>query len=64
VDAAKLTANLGWSPAIPFEHGLADTVGWYRDDYAWWRRIVSGDYLLDRVAARAQINLFDAGPEG
>jgi len=45
VDAAKITAELGWKPAIDFEAGLADTIEWYRRNRNWWRRIKSGEYL-------------------
>lgn len=29
---------LGWIPQVPFEHGLASTVAWYRDHLEWLRR--------------------------
>ena len=54
VDASRLTGELGWSPAVPFEQGLAATVEWYRDNGSWWRRIVSGDYLVERATAKAR----------
>jgi dTDP-glucose 4,6-dehydratase len=44
VDCAKLRA-LGWAPRVPFDEGLQDTVAWYRDNPAWWRRIKSGEWL-------------------
>ena len=40
---AKLRA-LGWSPQRTFDAGLAATVGWYRDNRAWWEPIKSGEY--------------------
>jgi dTDP-glucose 4,6-dehydratase len=36
VDISKITAELGYSPQVPFEQGLADTVAWYRDNRDWW----------------------------
>jgi dTDP-glucose 4,6-dehydratase len=36
VDCSKLKA-LGWSPRVPFEEGLAETVRWYREHASWWR---------------------------
>ena len=36
VDIAKIAAELGYAPSVPFEQGLADTVAWYRDNRAWW----------------------------
>ncbi len=42
LDTTKLRA-LGWSPGIPFEQGLADTVAWYRENESWWRPIKESD---------------------
>jgi dTDP-glucose 4,6-dehydratase len=36
--------GLGWMPRNDFEHGLADTVAWYRDNPSWWRPIKSGQF--------------------
>jgi len=36
VDISKISTELGYAPAIPFEQGLADTVAWYRDNRSWW----------------------------
>ncbi|KIF06037.1 dTDP-glucose 4,6-dehydratase [Streptomyces sp. RSD-27] len=36
VDIAKISAELGYAPRVPFEQGLADTVAWYRENRAWW----------------------------
>src|SRR2546426_4710840 len=38
LDSSKLHA-LGWRPAHSFAEGLADTVGWYRENRAWWEPI-------------------------
>ncbi|MET7641413.1 dTDP-glucose 4,6-dehydratase [Streptomyces sp. NPDC005438] len=35
LDFGKIT-KLGFTPAIDFEQGLADTVRWYRDHPSWW----------------------------
>lgn len=40
---AKLRA-LGWAPRTTFDDGLRRTVGWYRDNRAWWEPIKSGEY--------------------
>jgi dTDP-glucose 4,6-dehydratase len=53
VDASKLKKDLGWEPIVRFQEGLASTVEWYRRNEGWWQRIVSGDYLVDRRAARS-----------
>ena len=36
VDIAKIGAELGYAPRVPFDQGLADTVAWYRANRAWW----------------------------
>ncbi len=36
VDCSKLR-SLGWAPTRDFEAGLAETVGWYRDNTWWWK---------------------------
>ncbi|HVZ21625.1 MAG TPA: dTDP-glucose 4,6-dehydratase [Vicinamibacterales bacterium] len=42
LDTSKLQA-LGWKPQVAFEQGLADTVGWYRENEWWWRPIKNDD---------------------
>ncbi|MFF8828544.1 dTDP-glucose 4,6-dehydratase [Streptomyces sp. NPDC015131] len=37
LDDSKIREELGFSPAVPFEQGLADVVAWYRDNPGWWR---------------------------
>jgi dTDP-glucose 4,6-dehydratase len=38
IDSTKLRSELGWQPRYTsFHEGLAATVGWYRDNEAWWR---------------------------
>ena len=36
VDISKISAELGYSPQVPFTQGLADTVEWYRTHRDWW----------------------------
>jgi dTDP-glucose 4,6-dehydratase len=36
VDISKIENELGYTPQVPFEQGLADVVQWYRDNRAWW----------------------------
>ena len=49
IDAGKIAAELGWLPCETFETGLKKTVQWYLDNEAWWQRVLSGDYRLDRL---------------
>ena len=51
VDASRARDELGWRPARGFDEGLRSTIAWYRQNQAWWRRITSGEYLVDRAHA-------------
>ena len=42
LDTSKLRA-LGWTPEVPFDQGLIDTVAWYRGNDWWWRPIKEQD---------------------
>jgi dTDP-glucose 4,6-dehydratase len=49
IDASKIQRELGWVPEETFETGLRKTVQWYLNNQAWWQRVLSGDYKLDRI---------------
>jgi dTDP-glucose 4,6-dehydratase len=36
LDATKIRRELGWSPQHSWREGLAETVGWYAANRAWW----------------------------
>lgn len=42
VDITKISDELGYSPQVPFDSGLAATVDWYRDNESWWRPLKKG----------------------
>jgi dTDP-glucose 4,6-dehydratase len=44
IDARKIERELGWHPTVSFEKGIESTISWYRENAAWWQRIVSGEY--------------------
>ncbi|MHB1025826.1 MAG: dTDP-glucose 4,6-dehydratase [Desulfobacteria bacterium] len=44
IDDAKIRAELGVVPQVPFEEGLRATVRWYIDNEPWWRAVQSGEY--------------------
>jgi dTDP-glucose 4,6-dehydratase len=44
IDAAKVRAELGWTPRIAFSDGLAQTVDWYVQNRGWWERVRTGEY--------------------
>ena len=43
LDITKIRTELGWTPSISFEDGIAETVEWYAANRAWW------EPLLDRA---------------
>ena len=44
IDASKINKELGWSPNVTFEQGLAITIDWYFDNQVWLNNITSGNY--------------------
>lgn len=44
VDYSKIHRELGWQPTVDFAAGLRDTVAWYVDNEAWWKKVKSGEY--------------------
>ncbi len=44
IDPTKIQRELGWSPTVKFEEGLAKTVKWYLANEAWWKPILAGEY--------------------
>jgi dTDP-glucose 4,6-dehydratase len=36
LDITKISTELGYTPKVSFDEGLAQTVAWYRDNRAWW----------------------------
>lgn len=44
IDANKINKELGWSPSVTFEEGLAITIDWYLSNKEWLDSVTSGDY--------------------
>lgn len=44
IDASKLKADLGWSPAYTFEVGISETIDWYLTNQAWVQEVTNGSY--------------------
>ncbi len=49
VDASKIFNELGWKPSENFESGLKKSVEFYLNNNKWWGRVISGDYILERL---------------
>jgi dTDP-glucose 4,6-dehydratase len=44
IDCSKAESELGWSPKVPFESGLRETIDWYRGNTSWVETVRSGQY--------------------
>ena len=53
IDAGKIGATLGWTPAETFESGLAKTIDWYLDNREWCDHVRDGSYQGERLGLAA-----------
>jgi dTDP-glucose 4,6-dehydratase len=44
IDAGKINRELGWSPSVTFEEGIAQTIDWYMENTEWLAHVTSGEY--------------------
>jgi len=44
IDCSRMKSELGWTPKVRFEQGLANTIQWYQDNKDWWRRVKNQEY--------------------
>lgn len=44
IDPVRVESEVGWSPQVTFEEGIAKTVAWYRDNTEWIAHARSGEY--------------------
>jgi dTDP-glucose 4,6-dehydratase len=44
IDCSKAERELGWTPQVSFDRGLAETIDWYKANAAWVATIKSGAY--------------------
>ena len=44
IDATKINKELGWSPSVTFQEGLAKTIQWYMNNQDWLANVTSGAY--------------------
>lgn len=44
IDASRIKNELGWTPTVEFESGLANTIEWYLNNQPWLDHITSGAY--------------------
>jgi len=41
IDGGKIERELGWTPSVDFDSGLARTVRWYLDHRDWWEPLLA-----------------------
>ena len=51
IDDTKLRTELGWSPSLDFETGLARTIDWYLAHAEWCEAVQSGSYRRERLGS-------------
>jgi len=44
LDCKKMEKELGWTPSIPLDKGLQETIDWYKKNTAWLEGVRGGDY--------------------
>lgn len=40
LDCSKIRRELGWEPLVAFDEGVANTIGWYAENRAWWEPLL------------------------
>jgi dTDP-glucose 4,6-dehydratase len=45
IDCTRAERELGWTPRVPFERGLAETIDWYRANADWVAAIRNKEYM-------------------
>lgn len=41
IDIGKIGSELGYTPQVTFEEGIAATIDWYRENRAWWEPLMA-----------------------
>jgi len=54
IDASKIERELGWVPEESFETGIRKTVEWYLSNENWWKRVLNGEYQLQRIGSDSE----------
>ena len=44
IDFSKIKNELGWTPQVKFEDGIAQTIEWFKNNENWWKNVKSGEY--------------------
>ncbi|MEQ3745119.1 MAG: dTDP-glucose 4,6-dehydratase [Henriciella sp.] len=52
VDCSKIERELGWTPRMTIEQGIADTIDWYLNNQAWMERIRNREKVGARLGLK------------
>lgn len=53
IDASRIQDELGWTPSVTVEEGLAKTVDWFLANEEWWRALQARDGVGARLGTKA-----------
>ncbi len=53
IDASRIQAELGWTPSVTVEEGLAQTVDWFLDNEDWWRALQDREGVGERLGTKS-----------
>jgi dTDP-glucose 4,6-dehydratase len=53
IDAAKIAAELGWTPEETFESGIEKTIHWYLENPEWCQHVQDGSYQRERLGVNS-----------
>ena len=53
IDADKIAAQLGWTPAETFESGIEKTINWYLQNTEWCQHVQDGSYQRERLGVKS-----------
>ena len=53
IDASRIQRELGWTPSVTVEEGLARTVDWFLDNEDWWRALQDREGVGQRLGVKA-----------
>lgn len=41
IDDSKIRTQLGWTPQVNFDRGMAQTIDWYKNNRDWWQPLLA-----------------------
>jgi dTDP-glucose 4,6-dehydratase len=53
LDITKIRTELGWTPSITFEDGIAETVSWYAEHRPWWEPLRDRAPVVEEAWSKA-----------